>query len=126
MLFRYKIIRGKRPSGDPRPKGHVQDTRKHTRHCLRPTAEMVEQFLASPTSRAWSAFKTRYLALLEARFREDPEPFRALADLARNEDVHLGCNCPTKKNPNVHHCHTVVALQFMKRKFSTLEVVLPK
>ena len=65
-------------------------------------------------------------ATSEARIREDPAPFRALADLARTEDVHLGCNCPTKKNPNVHHCHTVVALQFMKREFPTLAVVFPK
>lgn len=126
MLSRYKIYRGKRPAVDPRPKGIVQDTRKHTRHCLRPTAELVEQFLTSPTDRAWNAFKTQYLELLESRFREDPAPFQALAALARTEDVYLGCNCPTKKNPNVQHCHTVIALQFMKRRFSDLDVVLPK
>lgn len=126
MLSRYKIYRGKRPAGDPRPKGLVQDTRKHTRHCLRPAGELVEQFLATPTDRAWSAFKTQYLALLEARFREDSAPFQALADLARADDVYLGCNCPTKKNPNVQQCHTVVALQFMKRRFPNLKVVFPK
>ena len=50
MLARYKMYRGNRPPEDPLPAGIRQDTRKHTRHCLRPTEQLVAKFLAAPTS----------------------------------------------------------------------------
>ena len=52
MLARYKIYRGKRPVGVHPPDGIRQDTRKHTRHCLRPCAEIVSEYLANPSSAA--------------------------------------------------------------------------
>lgn len=125
MLTRYTIIRGKRSPSDPLPDGVRQDTRRHTRHCLRPERAMVDRYLADPTNTAWEEFRQQYLALLDARFASDPEPFRALADLAAAQDVYLGCNCPTRTNPSVWHCHTVLALQFMKSRFPSLYIVLP-
>ena len=126
MLARYRIIRGKRPPSDPLPTGVRQDTRYRTQHCLRPTEAMVTEYLADPTDEARREFQSRYLAELERRFDEDPTPFSKLAELALGEDVFLGCNCPTKKNPSVWHCHTVLSLQFMKRKFPKLDVVMPE
>ena len=125
MLGRYTMYRGRRPPSDPLPEGIRQDTRKHTRHCLRPDEAMVRRYLAAPSAGKWREFEAQYLAFLEKRFREDPHPFAELARLASETDVYLGCNCPTKKNPDVHHCHTVLALRFMKRKFRRLEVVFP-
>ena len=125
MLARYTIYRGKRPPGNALPDGVRQDTRKHTRHCLRPTTEIVETYLADPSDAAWKRLRSAYLAVLEARFSDDSEPFEKLAALARAGDVHIGCSCPTKKNPDVHHCHTVLALGFMGEKFPQLDVVTP-
>jgi hypothetical protein len=125
MLSRYRIVRGRRPPGDPLPEGHRQDTRKHTRHCLRPTVELVKTYLADPTDRAWAAYVGEYRALIDARFRDDRAPFDRLAELAMHEDVFLGCNCPTTKNPNVRHCHTWLALEFMQRSYPKLKVVFP-
>jgi hypothetical protein len=124
-LHRYRIIRGKRPPGEPLPPGERQDTRKHTRHVLRPSAEMVRRYLVDPTDAAWEALRRDYLELLERRFEENREPFDELAALASQRDVHLGCNCPTKANPRVERCHTVLALQFMKQRFPKLKVVFP-
>ena len=94
MLDRYSIVRGVPASA--LPAGIRQDTRKHTRHVLRPTPELVEAFLEDTRDPArWHAFTTGYRALIEQRFREDRTPFDALAELARNADVHLGSNCPT-------------------------------
>ena len=123
MLARYKIPRG-RPV-NPLPDGHRQDTRKHTRHCLRPEAKSVFRYLAEPSDAAWIEFEGNYRQLIEARFQDDPEPFRALARLATVEDVFLGCSCPTRANPNPWYCHTRVALEFMKERFPELEVQLP-
>lgn len=123
MLTRYKIYRGKRPPDDPLPVGIRQDSRKHTRHCLRPTAEMVEAFLVDPSAAAWKDLKREYLALLNGRYAEDPTPFRELSDLAMKNDVFIGCNCPTAKNPDPKHCHTILALSFMKKKFPKLNVI---
>ncbi|MHC4428199.1 MAG: hypothetical protein ACYS0D_06290 [Planctomycetota bacterium] len=125
MLRRYTIYRGKRPPGDPLPDGERQDTRKHTRHCLRPTAAIVETFLADASDEAWVRLRDAYLEVVEARFAEDPAPFEQLATLARTRNVYLGCNCPTRKNPDVNHCHTVLALRFMREKFPDLDVVMP-
>ena len=124
MLARYTMERGKPASA--LPSGVRQDTRKHTRHCLRPTAELVEGYLSSPTPKAWAQFKRDYLELVEGRFHENRAPFDTLARAAKDTDVYIGCSCPTKKNPDVEHCHTTLALRFMKRRYPKLRVVFPK
>jgi len=62
---------------------------------------------------------------LEERWEADPTPFNDLAGLAIGEDVYIGCSCPTTKNPEVNHCHTVLALKFMKERYPALEVEFP-
>ena len=124
MLLRYTMYRGKRPEDDPLPGDIRQDTRKHTRHILRPPEELVIAYLEGEGN--WDEFREGYLACLEERFGEDAGPFEKLAKLAGDEDVHIGCSCPTKKNPDVNCCHTVLALEFMKDRFPDLEVVFPK
>jgi len=126
MLARYKIYRGKRPPSDPRPAGVRQDTRWRTKHPLRPGREIVAEYLACPTDETWQGYSTKYVALLEERFRQDPAPFDRLAALAMKTEVFLGCSCPTKINPTVDRCHTVLALQFMKEKYPRLEVSFPE
>ena len=124
MLARYSIVRGAPASTLPR--GVRQDTRKHTRHPLRPTPEMVRRLLAKQDDdAAWHHFAAQYLALLAERFAADRRPFDALAELARKVDVLLGCSCPTAKNPDVRHCHTVLALEFMKAHYPDLDVRRP-
>lgn len=125
MLARYKIYRGKRPEDDPLPQGTRMDTRKHTRHVLRPETSMVERFLADGSEAAWRRFRDDYLKRLERRFETDRGPFDDLARRATDGDVFLGCNCPTKANPDVTRCHTVLALGFMKRKYRSLPIALP-
>lgn len=126
MLSRYKIYRGKRPPSDPLPKGIRQDTRWRTRHILRPTQELVEGYLAALADEAWHQFAARYMALLPERFKADRKPFDALAALACENDVFLGCSCPTTQNPIREHCHTYLALRFMKEKYPKLVFVFPK
>jgi len=126
MLARYKIYRGKRPPNDPLPSGTRQDTRWRTKHPLRPSEAIVKEFLAAPSEQAWSHFRTAYLDLLERRFTEDRVPFDNLAALAKATDVYLGCSCPTKLNPKMDHCHTFLALQFMKRRYRSLPVRFPR
>ena len=109
----------------PLPDGVRKDTRYATKHILRPTKEIVEAYLADPTDAAWKRFRKAYLALLDGRFRDDRTPFDELAALAAENDVYLGCNCPTKNNPIGGRCHTFVALEFMQKKFRNLTVVLP-
>jgi uncharacterized protein YeaO (DUF488 family) len=125
MLARYKIYRGKRPTNEPLPSGIRQDVRKHTKHCLRPSEEGVAQYLAEPTLTTWKTFATQYVHELEARYEQDTTPFDYLADLANTNDVYIGCSCPTTKNPDFNRCHTVIALQFMKKRYATLEVEFP-
>lgn len=125
MLARYRIVRGKRPPGEPLPAGHRVDTRKHTHHVLRPEPALVVAYLKQPGAASFSRYRKEYLARLSARFAEDRAPFDALAAEAMKSDVYLGCNCPTLKNPDVRHCHTYLALLFMKEKYPKLEVVLP-
>ena len=120
------MYRGARPAHDPLPAGERQDTRKHTRHCLRPDTADVTRYLGDPGEAAWKAFASRYRALLERRFREDRAPFDRLAEQARDGDVYLGCSCPTRKNPDVRRCHTTLALRFMQQRYDQLEVVLPE
>jgi hypothetical protein len=123
MLARYTMKRG--TPREELPQGVRQDTRKHTRHCLRPPAAAVERFLASPDASAWTAFAAEYRATIERRHRKDRRPFDDRAALARGHDVYLGCNCPTKKNPDVNRCHTMLALRFMQASYADLDVRFP-
>lgn len=126
MIGRYRIVRGARPAGDPLPEGIRQDTRKHTAHVLRPTDEIVAPFLADPASeRGFARFRAAYLKLLEQRLREKPEAFAALVRLATSNAVFLGCNCPTAKQPDVRHCHTSLALEFLAQHYPELAVERP-
>ncbi len=125
MLARYRIVRGQRPPDDPLPKGRRLDTRKHTQHCLRPSAESVETLLEDPSPQAFERFAREYRATLTQRYAADRQPFDELAQAAMHEDVYLGCNCPTRWNPDVNHCHTVLALSFMKQKYPKLVVKFP-
>jgi hypothetical protein len=126
VLGRFQIIRGKRPPGNPLPAGRRFDVRKHTDHVLRPDAKSVQGLLEHVTASTFRRFAVEYRALLAARFKKDRAPFDELAALARETDVYIGCNCPTKKNPDVRRCHTVLALEFMKKKYPDLDVVLPE
>jgi hypothetical protein len=125
MLARYQIVRGKRPPDNPLPEGRRVDTRKHTRHCLRPETPQVEAFIRDPSRAGFARFAEAYRATIERRFGRDRRPFDELAALAAGDDVFLGCNCPTSFNPNVKHCHTTLALVFMKRKYPKLSVMMP-
>lgn len=124
MLARYTMVRGARASS--LPAGVRQDTRKHTRHVLRPTPELVADALARPEDDAgWQRFARGYRKLLEERFAADRSAFDELARLAREGDLYLGCNCPTAKNPDVRRCHTALALAFMKQRYPDLDVREP-
>jgi len=91
----------RRPKGaPPLPDGIRKDTRYATKHVLRPAREIVEAYLSNPTDAGWKEFCLEYLALLEERFRTDRTSFDELAVMATENDVYLGCNCPTKKNPS--------------------------
>ena len=125
MLGRYRIVRGKRAPDDPLPDGVRQDTRKHTRHVLRPDTDAVKAFLDNPSDAAWKAFARDYEALLERRRTETPEAFDELAARATDEDVWIGCNCPTAKNPDVRRCHTYLALRYMAKHYPELDITWP-
>ena len=125
MLGRYRIVRGRRPPDEPLPAGVRQDTRRHTRHVLRPDAEAVARYLDDPSEAAWRRFAADYRRLLAARRRERPEAFDALARAAREGDLWLGCNCPTARNPDVRRCHTFLALAFLSTAYPDLEVAWP-
>lgn len=121
MLTRYTMKRG--VAAAELPPGIRQDTRKHTRHPLRPEKELVARYLEDPSDSAWNEFERSYLAELDKRFVKDRAPYDSLAELAADNDVHLGCNCPTAKNPIAGRCHTYLALEFMSRKYPGLRVV---
>lgn len=123
MLARYRMSRGV-PAAQL-PQGIRQDTRRHTRHVLRPEPEFVQEFLDHPTDEVWRRAMNRYRTELERRFAEDRSRFDALADLARREDVYLGCSCPTKRVPDVRKCHTWTALEFMHDRYPDLDVRMP-
>ncbi len=125
MLSRYQMIRGKRPPDDPLPVGERMDTRKHTRHFLRPERRDVEALIADPSEQGFHRFERQYLAAIAHRFKQDRSPFDALVARASEVDVFLGCSCPTSWNP-VQHCHTVLALRFMKKKYPRLRVQMPR
>lgn len=126
MLARYTMTRGPRPAGlGPLPDGLRQDTRKHTRHPLAPTAGLVAAALEGTDPGRFEVFAAAYRELLAGRCAADPSPFDALAARARSGDVFLGCSCPTARQPDVHRCHTVHALRFMAARYPGLEVELP-
>jgi|SRR5688572_29090972 len=125
MLARYRIVRGRRPDDDPLPDGVRQDTRKHTRHVLRPSAELVAALLADSSERSFRRFASAYRALLEERFGSERERFDELARLAREQHVYLGCNCPTERQPDVRRCHTALALAFLRERYPDLDVREP-
>lgn len=125
MFARYKIYRGKRPDDDPKPGGICKDIRKHVKHVLAPTKPMVEKYFKNPGDKAWDKLKKEYLALLTERLKDRREEFDELAELVINNDVFLGCNCPTRKNPDVNRCHTVLALEFMKQEYPKLKIEFP-
>lgn len=126
MLGRYRIVRGRRPPEMPLPRGKRYDTRKHTRHVLRPSAALVEQFLAEPSEPAFRRFRRAYLEELERRFEHDRAPFDALAREAERGAVYLGCNCPTARQPTVRRCHTWLALEFMRQRYPHLAIEFPE
>lgn len=127
MLARYTIYYPRRqPSDDPLPDGVCKDTRKHRKkQCLAPTKEMVLEYLKQPTSATWKRYEKKYMKLLRQRYRIRREEFDEIAILAKDNDVHLGCSCPTIDNPDVYRCHTVLALRFMKQKYPRLKVKFP-
>jgi len=127
MLARYHIERGRALADMPKAvrEGHREDTRKHTRHCLRPTPELVASVDAESPKSVWADYARDYEALLEHRFAQDRRPFDALHERAKHADVYIGCSCPSAKNPDVQRCHTVAALKFMKARYRDLRVVLP-
>jgi hypothetical protein len=86
---------------------------------------MVRKFLSSQASYPWERFEQDYFQVLESRFREDRTPFDKLAELASHQDVYIGCSCPTEKNPDVYHCHTLLALRFMQQHYPGLKVLFP-
>jgi hypothetical protein len=123
VLTRYQIVRGKPPS--TLPQGKRFDIRKHVKHVLSPEPQAVEAFLALGTHEAYEAFARGYTALLTTRLRASRQAFDALAELSQQEDVYLGCNCPTAKNPDVMRCHTVLALRFMHAHYPALDIRYP-
>ena len=127
MLARYHIQRGRRLADLPERvrAGRRMDTRKHTRHCLRPTEELVTRALASGTASAWKAFARDYTALLRQRAEADARPFDELCELALAGDVFIGCSCPSAQNPDLQRCHTVLALMFMGQRYPDLAIELP-
>jgi hypothetical protein len=89
---------------------------------LRPTPELVEGLLDNPGPQSFEAFERGYLELLERRFQEERPRFDALAELSRHQDVYIGCNCPTARQPDVSRCHTTLALGFFRQHYPDLEV----
>jgi hypothetical protein len=87
---------------------------------------MVEALLEDATDpNKQRAFAEAYEALLRRRYVQDPAPFEKLAAAARTGPVFIGCSCPTKRQPDVQHCHTVLALRFMQERFPDLDVRFP-
>ena len=78
---------------------------------------MVEDYLQDPSDSGWKRFARTYRELVENRFAQDRAPFDELAQISRDDNVFLGCSCPTKKNPDAQRCHTALALEFMFAKY---------
>ncbi|MGF1465589.1 MAG: hypothetical protein ACFCGT_05605 [Sandaracinaceae bacterium] len=130
MLSRYRIVRGRRPPDEPLPEGERVvrvDIRKHVRHVLAPDPHDVAAYLVDPADPArFAAFRAAYLRRLEERYEATPDAFVEIAERARRHDVYLGCSCPTRKQPDVSRCHTVLALRFFAQRFEDLEVRFPE
>ncbi len=103
--------------------GERQDTRKHTKHPLRPEADAVADVLTGRVD--WNAFADRYRSTIARRRAADSTPYDALAELARDHHVFLGCSCPTKAQPDVRRCHTFLALGLMAEWYPDLDVRFP-
>ncbi len=126
MLARYKMyMRQARPPEDPLPEGIRQPSGHKTRHPLAPVQSLVTRYLDAPNDETWAGFEREYLNLLERRFKKDRGPFDELSALAMIKDVYIGCYCPTRKNPDVYRCHTVLALRFMEERYPELQVQYP-
>jgi hypothetical protein len=125
MLARYRIVRGRRSPDDPLPDGVRQDTRKHTRHVLRPTRDLVDGLLEDASAASYERFARGYRQLLAQRFAAERARFEQLAELARRANVYLGCNCPTTRQPDVRRCHTALALAFLRERYPDLDVRMP-
>lgn len=118
-------MRTKRPPHDPLPDGETIEITHRKGHFLSPSEMLVNRYLADPTEEMWSWYEQEYLELLQESFEKHRKQFDQLAEQACSTDVHLGCYCPTKKNPNVYHCHTVLALWFFEERYRALTVVFP-
>ncbi len=70
-------------------------------------------------------FSIELLPVFGRALASRPRHLRRTSALATDEDVFLGCNCPTAKNPDVQRCHTVLALKFMQERYPALEVAFP-
>jgi len=125
MLSRYTIYRRRPKDAPPLPDGIRQDSRWRTRHILRPTQEMVDDYLANPNDEAWLRFKDEYLELLKTRQLEEPERFVELASLSSGNSVFIGCSCPTAKQPMIERCHTWLALEFIRQNYPEAKVRFP-
>ncbi len=101
------------------------DTTYAAKHFLSPTEAMVKKYQSSPSDTAWREYENEYLKIIQERFEKNQELFDVLARRAMNENVKLGCFCPTRRIPDVYMCHTVIALRFMQEKYPELEVELP-
>lgn len=124
MLSRYQMKRGVKK--EHLPAGIRQDTRKHTRHILRPPTQLVLDYLSTESKVTWNEFRQQYRRCIEQRYSDKVSAFDALADLARGKSVYLGCSCPSSVNPRVDRCHTWLALEFMKAHYPNLEVNFPE
>jgi len=71
-LHRYTTIRGL--GREHLPQGIRQDTRKHTRHVLRPDTDDVVRYFADPTDAGWEQFAKSWRTCVEQRFADDPAP----------------------------------------------------
>jgi hypothetical protein len=109
---------------NPARRGVRQLTAHKTTHCLRPTRAIVSQYLKNVSESAWRRYERLYRQILAKRFLGNRKLFDKLAAMARARDVFLGCYCPTKTNPNPDHCHTRLALKFMKEKYPDLDIDL--
>lgn len=126
MLARYRIPRIP-PPGYKKPDGKCIDIRyRWKRRCLAPPKKLVLDYLENPSERTWKVYEKKYLELLKSRYTTRKEEFDEIVSLAKDNDVHLGCSCPTIKNPDVYRCHTVLALRFMKQKYPRLKVKFPQ
>jgi len=120
VLARYQIVRGKRPEGNPLPEGVRVDIRKHTKHFLRPTRQR-RGVPERPGRRAFRQFSARYdptCRPVSPKNGARSTPCGTGRKRRRLPRMH----CPTRTNPEVTRCHTVLALGFMKRKYPRLPI----